>query len=73
MPGLCATVTRADIEAHDSSLTPGRYVGGAAPDLEEDGEFEERIGAIHVELAGLNEDANALAATIQGNFHELGV
>ena len=28
---------------------------------------------MHVELAGLNEDATTLAATIQANFQELGV
>ena len=45
----------------------------AAPDIADDGTFEERISEIHVELAGLNEEATALAATIQGNFQELGV
>ncbi len=28
---------------------------------------------MHVELAGLNEDATTLAATIQADFQELGV
>ena len=45
-------------------------MGVASPGLD-DGKFEERIQAIHVELAGLNEEANLLAAIIQANFREL--
>ena len=45
---------------------------GGRADLADDGEFEERIAAIHIELAGLNEETTALAATIQGNLRNLG-
>lgn len=71
--GLCKVVTRADIARHDSSLTPGRYVGVAPPDFDDDEEFEDRLTEIHVELAGLNEEAMALAAKIQAKFEDLGL
>lgn len=48
----------------DWSLTPGRYVGVAPPEEDEDFDFE---------LADLNKEATELAARIQENFEELGV
>ncbi len=65
MPGLCKVVTRADIEAADWSLTPGRYVGVAPPEVDEDFDFEQTLRDIHVELADLNREAVELAAKIQ--------
>ena len=73
IPGLCKEVGLAEIAQHDSSLTPGRYVGLAPPETGDDEEFEERLREIHVELAGLNEEAAGLAAKIQANFEELGI
>ena len=71
--GLVKLVNRAEIAAHDWSLTPGRYVG-VAPVEEDDGfDFEEAIREIHVKLEGLNEEAAELAATITRNFEELGL
>jgi type I restriction enzyme M protein len=73
VPGLCKAVTRAEIEAADWSLTPGRYVGVAPPEVDEDFDFEQALKDIHVELADLNREAAELAAKIQENFEELGV
>lgn len=73
VPGLCKAVTRAEIEAADWSLTPGRYVGVAPPEVDEDFDFEQTLRDIHVELADLNREAAELAAQIQENFEELGV
>ena len=56
----------------DWSLTPGRYVGMAPEKEDEDFDFEEALRAIHVELAGLNDEAAELAAKIARNFEELG-
>lgn len=69
--GLVKVVTLAEIEAQDWSLTPGRYVGVAAPEEEEGFDFEQALREIHAELAGLNAEAAELAAVIQGNFEEL--
>ncbi len=73
VPGLVKLVDRKDIEAADWSLTPGRYVGVAPPEEDEDFDFEQTLRDIHVELADLNKEAVDLAAKIQENFEELGL
>ncbi len=71
--GLVKLVDRAEIEANDWSLTPGRYVGVAPEEEDENFDFEEALRNIHVELEDLNAEAVRLAATIKKNFEELGV
>jgi type I restriction enzyme M protein len=71
--GLVKLVDRADIEANDWSLTPGRYVGVAPQEEDEDFDFAEALREIHVELDGLNIEAVQLAATIKKNFQDLGI
>lgn len=71
VPGLCKVVTRDEIIQQDCSLTPGRYVGVTALDVEDEEDFEERLREIHLELATLNEEAVDLAASIAANFEEL--
>jgi type I restriction enzyme M protein len=73
VPGLVKLVDRKEIEAADWSLTPGRYVGVAPAEVDDDFDFEQTLGDIHVELADLNQEAVALAKKIQKNFEELGV
>jgi len=70
--GLVRVVDRATIAAHDWSLTPGRYVGVAPVEVDEDFDFEEALRSIRIDLKGLNEEATALAARIDRNFEELG-
>ena len=70
--GLVKLVDRAEIEAHDWSLTPGRYVGIAPEEVDEDFDFEEALRSIHIDLTGLNDEAVQLAAKIAQNFEELG-
>jgi type I restriction enzyme M protein len=71
--GLVKLVDRAEIEANDWSLTPGRYVGVTPEEEDEDFDFEETLREIHVELEDLNAEAVTLAATIRRNFEELGI
>ncbi|CDQ09491.1 N-6 DNA methylase [Acidithiobacillus ferrivorans] len=71
--GLVKLVDLQEIEANDWSLTPGRYVGVAPEEVNEDFDFEETLREIHVELEDLNAEAVTLAATIKRNFEELGV
>jgi len=73
VPGLVKLVDRKEIEAADWSLTPGRFVGVAPPEVDEDFDFEQTMRDIHAELGDLNRDAATLAAKIQGNFEELGI
>jgi type I restriction enzyme M protein len=71
--GLVKLVDRVEIADNDWSLTPGRYVGVAPEEEDEDFDFEEALRDIHVELEDLNTEAVRLAATIRKNFEELGV
>jgi len=71
--GLVKLVDINEIEANDWSLTPGRYVGVAPEEEDEDFDFEETMREIHVELEDLNAEAVTLAATIKKNFEELGI
>ena len=71
--GLVKLVDRTEIEAHDWSLAPGRYVG-VAPEEEDEGfDFDEAVRSIHIDLKGLNEEAVELSARIVRNFEDLGI
>lgn len=69
--GLVKLVGTREIQKNDWSLTPGRYVGVAPEEQEEDFDFEEALRGIHVELEDLNRESALLAAKIQVNFEEL--
>lgn len=71
--GLVKLVDRKTIEKNDWGLTPGRYVGVAPPEEDDDFDFEKALREIHIELAELNKEAEELARTIQENFEELGI
>jgi len=71
--GLVKLVDVKEIEANDWSLTPGRYVGVAPEEEDDDFDFEEALREIHVELEDLNAEAVQLAAAIKRNFEELGI
>ncbi|MCX7070788.1 MAG: N-6 DNA methylase [Gammaproteobacteria bacterium] len=72
VPGLVKLVTHGELEANDWSLTPGRYVGVAPEEVDEDFDFEAALKDVHIELQGLNAEAAELAAKIARNFEELG-
>lgn len=71
VPGLVRLVSRAEIEAADWSLTPGRYVGMAPTEEDDEFDFEQVLRDIHTELADLNQEATILAAKIQQNIEGL--
>ena len=71
--GLVKLADRSEIEANDWSLTPGRYVGVAPEEEDENFDFEEALRDIHVELEDLNAEAVRLAERIRKNFEELGI
>ena len=71
--GLVKLVDRAEIEAQDWSLTPGRHVGVAPEEEDEDFDFAEAMRSIHMDLKELNDEAAKLAARINRNFEQLGV
>lgn len=69
--GLVKLVGHAELEANDWSLTPGRYVGVAPEEEDEDFDFEETLRDIHIEIEGLNVEAVELSSKIAKNFEEL--
>lgn len=71
--GLVKLVDKKELKANDWSLTPGRYVGVAPEEVDEDFDFEEALREIHIELDDLNSEAVGLASKIKKNFEELGV
>ena len=73
VPGLVKCVSLKDIKNAEWSLTPGRYVGVAPPEVDEDFDFEQTMRDIHIELADLNKESSTLAKQIQENFEELGI
>ena len=64
-------VDRTEVAANDWSLTPGRYVGVAPEEEDEDFDFEEALREIHGELAQLSAEAVKLSGAIHENFEEL--
>ena len=71
VPGLVKLVDRAEIEANDWSLTPGRYVGVAPEEEDENFDFKAALREIHGELEKLDAESAALAARIRKNFEEM--
>ena len=71
--GLVKLVSHSKLEANDWSLTPGRYVGVAPEEEDENFDFEETMRNIHIELEDLNAEAAKLAGQIKKNFGELGI
>ena len=69
--GLVKLVGHDELKSNDWCLTPGRYVGVAPEEEDENFDFEEALRDIHIEIDGLNTEATELAATISKNFEEL--
>ncbi len=69
--GLVKLVGLQELEANDWSLTPGRYVGVAPEEEDEDFDFEETMREIHAELASMNAEAENLSAKIAKSFEGL--
>lgn len=70
IPGLCRSASRAEIEAQGWSLNPGRYVGVAAGEADDE-DFRERLELLHEELEELNVEAGRLQAVIAQNLAEV--
>ena len=71
--GLVKLVDRKELKENDWSLTPGRYVGVAPEEIDEDFDFGEAMRTIHSELEDLNAQAADLVERISGNFKKLGI
>jgi len=71
VPGFCKSATLEEIRKHDHVLTPGRYVG-AAPQEEDDEPFEEKMKRLTAELKKQTAEAARLDKLIWANLKELG-
>jgi type I restriction enzyme M protein len=71
VPGLCKVASRNEIEAQDWSLNPGRYVGVAAGQQEDEEEFRTKLETLQEELETLNAEATQLQRQIARNVAEL--
>ncbi len=69
--GFCAVAATEEIAKQDYILTPGRYVG--IEEQEDDGEpFEEKMGRLTAELAGLFEKSHELEEEIRKQLGAIG-
>lgn len=70
-PGFCMSASLADIEKHHYALTPGRYVGAA--DMEEDDEaFEDKMAELTASVAALMTRGKELEDEIRHRLMRLG-
>lgn len=69
--GLCKLATIAEIEEKGWSLNPGRYVG-VAQIQEDEEEFQEKMGRLTTELYQKFEEGERLEQAIRHNLKELG-
>lgn len=63
VPGLCKVATIAEIEAQGWSLNPGRYIGTAAVD-DDDEDFVENLAGIYAEFTRLSDESAELRANV---------
>ena len=71
VPGFCKSATLEEVRQHGHVLTPGRYVGAAAP--EEDGEpFEDKMKRLVSQLREQQTEGARLNAAITANLEALG-
>jgi type I restriction enzyme M protein len=71
VPGFCKAASLEEIRKHGHVLTPGRYVGAAAAE-EDDEPFEEKMSRLMKELRAQQVEAVKLDAAIAANLKELG-
>ena len=71
VPGFCKGVSADEIATHDFVLTPGRYVGAAAED-EDDEPFEEKMRRLTAELREQFAESGRLENEVRTNLRRLG-
>ncbi|MEW5941118.1 MAG: class I SAM-dependent DNA methyltransferase [Chloroflexota bacterium] len=71
IPGFCKSVTLDEIRAQGYVLTPGRYVGAAEAE-EDDEPFEQKMARLTAEWRALQTEARRLDETIEANLRGLG-
>ena len=70
VPGFCKAATREEIREHSHVLTPGRYVGATATEVDEV-PFEERFAELKETLAEQFAEAGERSALIKKNLEKV--
>ena len=68
--GFCKSVSLEEVQKNNWILTPGRYVG--SEEVDDDQNFEEKMGNLTSELARLMEDGHKLDDEIKKNLEKIG-
>ncbi len=71
VPGFCKSVSTEQVSAHDHVLTPGRYVG-VAPTEEDDEPFDDKMRRLVAQWREQQSEAARLDAEIEKNLEMLG-
>ena len=71
VPGFCKSATLEEVRKHGHVLTPGRYVG-AAEQEEDDEPFDQKMQRLVAQLREQQAEAAKLDAAIAANLKELG-
>ena len=71
VPGFCKAASLEEVRRHGHVLTPGRYVG-AAPQEEDDEPFEEKMKRLVAQLREQQAEGAKLDAAIEANLAKLG-
>lgn len=71
IPGFCKSATLEEIRKHGHVLTPGRYVGAEAQEIEAE-PFDEKMKRLVTQLREQQTEAAKLDAAIAANLKELG-
>ena len=71
VPGFCKAALLEEVRRHSHVLTPGRYVG-AAPQEEDDEPFEEKMTRLVAQLREQQAEGAKLDAAIEANLAKLG-
>jgi len=72
IPGFCKSATLDEIRKHDHVLTPGRYVGAAAQE-EDDEAFADKMRRLAAQWRAQQQEAKRLDALIERNLKKIGI
>ncbi|MCB1902309.1 MAG: N-6 DNA methylase, partial [Rhodocyclaceae bacterium] len=71
VPGFCKSASLDEIRQHGHVLTPGRYVGAAAAE-EDDEPFADKMARLSAQWREQQQEVARLDAAIEANLRELG-
>jgi type I restriction enzyme M protein len=73
IPGFCHSASLEEIRSHDHVLTPGRYVGTAETDNEDDEPIADKIARLTAELIALFDESALLDQEVRRQLERINV